>query len=76
MGIRGINLISSQDDRQYSMFCNPEKLEKQEKLADVSDSLRSRFGKRIIYPARMQNDLYSAHKKLNVFNHIELLEAQ
>ena len=76
VGIRGINLISSQDCRQYSMFCDPKKLEKQERLADVSDSLRSRFGKKIIYPARMQNELYSAHKKLNVFNHIELLEAQ
>ena len=76
VGIRGINLISSQDCRQYSMFCDPKKLEKQERLADVSDSLRSRFCKKIIYPARMQNELYSAHKKLNVFNHIELLEAQ
>lgn len=76
VGIRGINLISSQDCRQYSMFCDPKKLEKQERLADVSDSLSSRFGKKIIYPARMQNELYSAHKKLNVFNHIELLEAQ
>ena len=76
VGIRGITLISSQDCRQYSMFCDPKKLEKQERLADVSDSLRSRFGKKIIYPARMQNELYSAHKKLNVFNHIELLEAQ
>ncbi len=76
VGIRGINLISEQDCRQYSMFCDPKKLEKQERLADVSDSLRSRFGKKIIYPARMQNELYSAHKKLNVFNHIELLEAQ
>ncbi len=76
VGIRGISLISEQDCRQYSMFCDPKKLEKQERLADVSDSLRSRFGKKIIYPARMQNELYSAHKKLNVFNHIELLEAQ
>ncbi len=76
VGIRGINLISSQEGRQYSIFCNHERLEKQEKLADVSDSLRSRFGKKIIYPARMQNELYSAHKKLNVFNNIELLEAR
>ncbi len=76
VGIRGINLISEQDGRQYSMFCDPQKLEKQERLADVSDSLRSRFGKKIIYPARMQNELYSAHKKLNVFNNIELLNAQ
>ncbi len=76
VGIRGISLISLQDGRQLSMFSDPQGLEKQERLADVSDALRSRFGKKIIYPARMQNELYSAHKKLNVFNHIELLEAQ
>ncbi len=76
VGIRGINLMPADSGRQYSMLIDQQRLEKQEVLADVSDSLRLRFGKRIIYPARMQSELYSAHKKLNVFNHIELLEAQ
>lgn len=76
VGIRGISLISEDAERQCSMLIDQRRLEKQEKLAEVSDALRSRFGNKIIYPARMKNELYSAHKKLNVFNHIELLEAQ
>lgn len=51
VGIRGINLISSKLERQYSLFADSQRLDKEEILADVSDELRRRFGRGIIKPA-------------------------
>lgn len=51
VGIRGINLISSKLERQYSLFADSQKLDREETLADVSDELRRRFGRGIIKPA-------------------------
>lgn len=51
VGIRGINLISSNLERQYSLFADSKRLDKEETLADVTDELRRRFGRSIIKPA-------------------------
>lgn len=51
VGIRGINLIPSVYERQYSIFTDTAKLDKEETLAEVSDKLKKRFGKGIIVPA-------------------------
>lgn len=74
VGIRGINLISSRIDRQYSIFTDPLKLDKEERLADVSDILKSRFGRGIIFPARIKNDLFSSSDCINAFNNLHLYD--
>lgn len=51
VGIRGINLVSSNLERQYSFFSDSQKLEREETLADISDELKRRFGRNIIKPA-------------------------
>lgn len=67
VGIRGINLIPEDIEKQYSMFADCVKNDRLETLSDVSDSLRSRFGKDIIFPARIKNDLFMTHEKINIF---------
>lgn len=74
LGIRGINLMSSLTERQYTLFSDTKKLEKEETLADVSDRLRQRYGKGTIYPARLQNDLFSSKPKINAFNNIHVYD--
>lgn len=67
LGIRGINLVSSQLSRQCSLFADSDKTERLETLDKVSDRLRERFGKDIIFPARLKNELFLTHEKVNIF---------
>ncbi len=71
VGIRGINLVSSEIPRQCSMFSDSRKIERQEILGQVSDSLRSRFGRDIIYPARVKESLEMTHEKVCVFTNMQ-----
>ncbi len=68
VGIRGINLVCEDIERQCSMFTDSARTEKLEALDVVSDRLRERFGKDVIYPARLKNDLFLTHDKINIFN--------
>ncbi len=68
VGIRGIKLVSADDPRQCSMFSDTLRVEKQEALGQVSDILRKRFGRDIIYPARIKESLEMSHEKVCTFN--------
>ncbi|MCD7732855.1 MAG: DNA polymerase IV [Oscillospiraceae bacterium] len=70
VGIRGISLLNYDEGKQYSVFSDCEKIDRQETLSQVSDSLRKRFGNDIIYPARLKNDLYLGQEKINVFTNL------
>lgn len=67
LGIRGINLESEDIERQCTLFADTEKTQKLEALDRVSDSLRKRFGRDVIYPATLQNDLFLTHEKIRTF---------
>lgn len=67
VGIRGINLMSSRIERQCSLFADSDKAQKLETLDEVSDRLRERFGKDVIFPARLKNELFLTHEKVNIF---------
>lgn len=67
VGIRAIYLHSDVIARQSSLFCDAFRLEREERLSDVSDTLRERFGRDIIYPARLQNGLDLTHGNINIF---------
>ncbi len=67
VGIRGINLVPADQPRQCSIFSDTRRIERQETLGRVSDSLRQRFGKDIIYPARVKENLEMTHEKICVF---------
>ncbi len=75
VGIRGINLIPDGVEKQYSMFADCTKTDRLEALADVSDSLRLRFGKDIIFPARIKNDLFMTHEKINIFTNTHIYDS-
>lgn len=67
VGIRGINLVSSKIERQCSLFADSDKTERLETLDKVSDRLRERFGRDVIFPARLKNDLFLTHEKVGIF---------
>lgn len=67
VGIRAINLMPKEYCRQSSLFLSAKKLDREERLGEVSDVLRERFGKDIIYPARLKNSLELTHDKVNIF---------
>ncbi len=67
VGIRAIYLQPDFLPRQNSFFCDPYRLDREETLSDVSDSLRERFGSDIIYPARLRNSLELTHGNINIF---------
>lgn len=67
VGIRGINLVPSDTKRQYSLFYDSFAMDKKEKLAFVSDSLKQRFGKDIIFPARLKSNLFDSEDSINPF---------
>ncbi|MCD8107607.1 MAG: DNA polymerase IV [Oscillospiraceae bacterium] len=70
VGIRGISLQNYDDGCQSTIFSDCEKIDKCDILSQVSDSLRSRFGSDIIYPARLQHDLNLGQEKINVFTNV------
>lgn len=71
VGIRAINLCDGTAERQYSFFCNNAKIDKEEILSDVSDVLRTRFGKGAVLPARMRQELAECGgEKINVFQSV------
>lgn len=67
VGIRAIYLVPSDCSKQYSLFADCKKIDRQETLAEVSDSLRQRFGRDVIFPARLKNSLFMTHEKVNIF---------
>ena len=67
VGIRAINLYLGTVERQSCFFCDNKKIDREEKLSEVSDTLRERFGRDIIYPARLKNSLDMTHEKVNIF---------
>lgn len=71
VGIRAIYLSPSCEERQCSIFCDNDKLDREEILSEVSDSLRERFGSGAVLPARMRQELAaSGGEKINVFQSI------
>lgn len=67
VGIRAINLLPGESSRQSSLFCDNRKLDREERLSEVSDTLRERFGRDIVFPARLKNSLDMTHEKINIF---------
>ena len=67
VGIRALDLYPDSLARQDSFFCDCRRLEREEKLGEVSDSLRERFGRDIIFPARLKNGLELTREKVNIF---------
>jgi len=57
VGIRAINLSSSIIEKQLSFLEDNKRIENYEKLEEVSDKLKKRFGRNIIYPLSLQNDI-------------------
>ncbi|NLJ70424.1 MAG: DNA polymerase IV [Clostridiaceae bacterium] len=55
--IRAINLESSNIPRQINLFSDFSKLAKLEDLEDVMFSLHQRYGAKIVYPARLMEDI-------------------
>ncbi len=55
--VRAISLVPQETPQQFTLFLDPPKLQRQEKLDGAVESIRSRFGKRAIYPACLQGDL-------------------
>lgn len=53
IGIRGINLVPSDMQRQSSLFADNERIENFEKLDYICDNLKSRYGKTVVLPARL-----------------------
>lgn len=56
VSVTAINLVPRDAPWQTDLFTDPVKVEKYEKLADVVDDIRSRFGKNIICPASLCGD--------------------
>ena len=67
VGIRAIYLHSDALARQDSFFCDSRRLEREERLSEVSDTLRERFGRDIIFPARLKNELDLTRGNINIF---------
>ncbi len=55
--IRSINLIPKSQPVQTTLFDDPARREKREKIEDAVEDIRARFGKRAIYPAVLMGDL-------------------
>ena len=68
VGIRAIGLLPEKSARQCSLFCDAVRLDREERLCDVADVLRARFGRDVVYPARLQDDLSLAQPKVKVFH--------
>ena len=56
--VRAINLIPDTAPVQLDLFANVEQLDRQQKVDDCVDSLRSRFGKKIIFNAVLLNNYF------------------
>ena len=67
LGIRAINLLPAEISKQSSLFCDPIGLDREERLSEVSDELRLRFGRDVIFPARLRGDLGATHGNINPF---------
>lgn len=70
VGIRAINLLPEAYSRQSSLFCDCLKIDREERLSEVSDMLRVRFGRDTIYPARLKSSLELTHQKINIFQSV------
>lgn len=70
VGIRGINLVGANLARQYSLFADAKRVDKLDALSEVSDKLRDRFGRDVIYPARLKSDLFLTHEKVTCFTDV------
>lgn len=58
IGIRAINLSDSRAEKQLNFLDDNRKIENAEKLEEVSDTLKTRFGKGIIFPLSLKKDIY------------------
>lgn len=67
VGIRAINLRHEEGSRQNTLFLDGDKIDREERLSDVSDALRTRFGRDVIFPARLKDGLEFTHEKINIF---------
>lgn len=59
IGIRAISLSSSSIERQLNLLEDNKKIERLEKLEEVSDSLKKRFGRDIVFPLALKNEVYT-----------------
>ena len=51
-------------------FADAKRLDKLDALSEVSDKLRDRFGRDVIYPARLKSDLFLTHEKVTCFTDV------
>ncbi len=65
LGVRAINLSPSLNCGQLNLFEDSEKIRKIEKLEEVSDYLKSKYGRNIISPLSLKNDIYSNLSPMN-----------
>jgi len=63
--VRAINLVPDDMPQQLGIFDNVEKRERRERLDDTVDELRSRFGKRAIYPASLMGSMKMPGRGIN-----------
>ena len=59
IGIRAINLSSSKIERQLTLLEDNKRIENLEKIEEVSDTLKHRFGRNIIFPLSLKNESYT-----------------
>lgn len=55
--VRAINLLPQSQPEQVSIFSDPERRERRDRLETVIEELRRRFGKRSVYSAALMGDL-------------------
>lgn len=70
VGIRAINLLPESEGRQNSLFCDNERIVREEKLSDVADALARRYSANTVYWARMKNGLALTEEKVNIFQSV------
>ena len=56
LSIRAIQVVPKSTPQQFDMFCNAEKIKKQEDLEDAIYDLRRRFGNQSVYAATLMGD--------------------
>lgn len=62
VGIRAINLSYNSDEKQLTLLDDNKKIEKFEKLEEVGDTLKKRYGNDIIFPLSLKKELYMTYQ--------------
>jgi DNA polymerase-4 len=65
LGVRAINLTFTDAGGQLCIFDDYKRIEKLERLEDVSDSLKKKYGRDVIFPLSLKKDIFSNISQIN-----------